>query len=286
MAIKMNDDMNFNPVTQDIIGYDAEFPASMAPISFLSSGSKILGTMFIAQGKGPNPTVLLLSGFPGNELNYDIAHMLRRQGFNVMTFFYRGSWGSQGNYTWNNILEDCSAAIEFLKTQETLEKFRIDKDRISLVGYSMGGFNALYNACRFNEIKNVVSIAGSNAGAFAEIISQNKTIYDYAFATMLPSLEYVKCESPKILLDEMIENKKEWNLVNKAASLASKNVLLIGAKYDSLVPLDFNHNAMVNALQQVNANFTHTILETGHSFSDKRIELMTVISKWFYKILE
>lgn len=282
----MNDNKSFDPVSEDQIEYDAEFPATMNPVSFLSKESKVLGTFFITQGKGPNPTVLLLSGFPGNELNYDIAHMLRRQGFNVLTFFYRGSWGSQGAYSWKNIIEDCSSALCFIKSKEISDKFRIDIDRISLIGYSMGGFNALFNTARFDEIRNVVSIAGSNAGAFGEIISQNKTIYDYAFSTMLPSLEYVNCESPKILLDEMVDNKKEWNLLNHIDKLSKKNILMIGAKYDSLVPLDFNHLAMVQELKKGNANLTDNILETGHSFSNKRIELMTIISKWFYKISE
>jgi uncharacterized protein len=278
----MNDDnFLFDPITQDPPQTDMQHPPSMSPVFFYSNGSKVLGTFFVADGKGPHPTVIMLIGFPGNELNHDIAHTLRRQGYNILQFFYRGSWGSEGNYLWSNIPEDTGAAINFLRNDAVAEKFRIDKDKISLIGYSMGGFGALYMSLKYPEIKNVVFIAGSNLGAFGEIVAGNKSIYDYAHSTMQPLMSFVKCESPKILLDEMIENKKEWNLLNHLEKLSSKNLLLIGAKYDSTVPLDFNHIALVNSLKARNANIKDYILETGHSFSNKRIELMRIISDWY-----
>jgi predicted alpha/beta-fold hydrolase len=89
---------NFNPVTQDIPS-DPQNPASMAPVIFESDGSKILGTMFIASGAELHPVIVLLHGFPGNEVNYDLAHAFKRQGFNVLVFHYRGCWGSEGNYS-------------------------------------------------------------------------------------------------------------------------------------------------------------------------------------------
>lgn len=278
----MNDSfLPFDPVTQDPPQTDMQYPPSMSPVYFYSSGKKVLGTFFVADGKGPHPTIISLIGFPGNELNHDIAHMLRRLGYNVLQFFHRGSWGSEGNYLWSNILGDTEEAINFLRSDTAVEKFRVDKDKISVIGYSMGGFGAVYTAVKHSEIKNVVFIAGSNLGAFGEIIANDKSIYDYAFNTILPSMHFVKCESPKILLDETIENRKEWNLINHVPQLIEKNILLIGAKYDSTVPLDFNHIALVNALKKHNAMIEDHILDAGHSFANRRIELMKIISNWY-----
>jgi pimeloyl-ACP methyl ester carboxylesterase len=49
--------------------------------------------LYIAAGEGPHPNVLLLHGLPGNEQNIDLAQSMRRAGWNVLTFHYRGSWG-------------------------------------------------------------------------------------------------------------------------------------------------------------------------------------------------
>jgi hypothetical protein len=38
-----------------------------------SGGHRLLGTLFLAWGDAPKPTVLLLHGMPGIELNLDIG---------------------------------------------------------------------------------------------------------------------------------------------------------------------------------------------------------------------
>ncbi len=287
----MND---FDPVVQDKPG-DPKFPASMSPVLFESGGSKLFGTMFIASGEGPHPVILLLHGFPGNEVNFDLAHILRRQGFCVLVFHYRGCWGSGGNYSWKNLTEDVEVAVNFLKEDFTSEKFRIDKNKIVLAGHSMGGFAALYNSLFHDEIKNVFSIAGFNSGAFGEILAVNKMIYDYSVQTIQPAIEFVRNTTAEKLMDEYIEHKNEWNFLNHIEKLSRKNLLLIGAKYDMIAPLDIHHIPLVEKLSafanneilktSMQAKIVEShILESGHSFSDKRIELAKIISNWLTKI--
>ncbi len=286
---------NFNPATHDMPS-DPQNPASMAPVIFESGGSKILGTMFIASGAEPHPIIILLHGFPGNEVNYDLAHVFRRQGFNVLVFHYRGCWGSEGNYSWQNLIEDTSEAINFIKSDYACEKFRIDKSNIILIGHSMGGFAALYNSILHDKIKNVVSIAGFNSGAFGEILAVNKMIYDYSVQTIQPAVPFVKTESAEKLMDEYVVHKTEWNLLNHIGKLSQKNILMIASKYDTIAPIDIHHKPLVDKLrseiekekskmEKVKWKTEEHILETGHSFSDKRIELAKIISKWLYNII-
>ena len=54
---------------------------------------------FRAPGPGPHPVVLLLHGFPGNERNLDLAQTIRRAGWDVLFFDYRGSWGTPGDFS-------------------------------------------------------------------------------------------------------------------------------------------------------------------------------------------
>jgi alpha/beta superfamily hydrolase len=277
----MND---FDPVTQDPLTNDPKFPASILPAFFISGGSKVLGTMFIASGEDPHPTVLLLNGFPGNEVNYDIAHMMQRQGFNVFTFHYRGSWGSKGEFSWSNLIEDSTAALKFLRSGSCKEKFRVDGNRIVLVGYSMGGFSVLFNSIRFDQIKNVAAIAPFNAGLFGQVLEMNSEIKTYAVQEIQPAMDFVSSYSAEELLDDMIKHKSDWNLLNYAEKLSKKNLLIISAQDDLTAPVQLHHNPLVNALKTLNGSLQDSILETGHSFSNKRIQLMKIISEWLSEI--
>lgn len=272
--------MNFDPITQEKPN-DPQFPSSLLPVTFHSNGCKLLGTMFIASGEGPHPVILLLHGFPGNEVNYDLAHIFRRQGFNVLVFHYRGSWGSEGSYLWKNTVEDAAEAIKFLQSNIARENFKVDGHRIILVGHSMGGFAAIYNSINHDEIKNTAFLAGFNTGLFGEIIGGNKGIFQFSAETILPVMDFVICAGPEILLNEMVENKNEWNLINHIDKLSQKNLLIISAQHDSTAPIEIHHKPLLSALKLVGAkNVEEHILDTGHSFSDKRITLARIISKW------
>ena len=276
--------IDFDPIIQDD-QYDPTYPSSIVPAMFESSGCKLLGTMFLSAGEGPHPVIILLHGFPGNEVNYDLAHVFRRQGFNVLVFHYRGCWGSGGDYLWKNLVEDVSSAISFVKSNYAQKNFHIDPGKIILMGYSMGGFAALLNAVQNDEIKYAASLAGFNAGMFGELIESNKIIFEYSMQHMQPAMDFVKCSSADILLNELITNKKEWNLINYLEKLSKKNLLIIGAKFDTTTPLDIHHKPLMNALKTTNIkNVKEVILETEHSFSDKRIALARIISEWLSKI--
>ncbi len=274
----------FDPVIQDPLNIDPEYPASMLPVVFVNHGFKLLGTMFLAQGIEKKPVIILQHGFPGNEVNYDLAHVFRRQGFNVFVFHYRGCWGSEGDYSWANLLNDTDAAIKFMKSDYALEKFRIDEKKIILIGHSMGGFSSLYNSIYHDEIKHIASIGEFNAGSFGEILNINKTIFDYSVQTIEPAIAFVKNNTAENLLNECIINKKEWNLLNHLEKLKEKNLLLIGAKYDNISPLELHHIPLVGALRLLKAEkLEDHILSCGHSFADKRIELARLISNWLQK---
>ena len=77
---------------------DAEHPPAINELTIPSDGSRMPGLIYVANGPGPHPTVVLLHGFPGNEKNLDLAQALRRAGFNVLFFHYRGAWGAEGDY--------------------------------------------------------------------------------------------------------------------------------------------------------------------------------------------
>src|SRR6185436_18741690 len=74
---------------------DKAYPATGEGLRVPSGGALMNAMVYVPSGKGPHPVVVLLHGFPGNEQNLDLAQSLRRAGWAVVTFHYRGSWGSE-----------------------------------------------------------------------------------------------------------------------------------------------------------------------------------------------
>ncbi len=155
--------MTNDPIRQDIESINADYPATMSSFTIPSHGDEMLTVIYMAQGKGPHPTILLLHGILGNERNFDLAQIFRRAGWHVVVFHYRGSWGSKGIFSFLHVLEDVVSAIDYLRTDTALENFRIDRDNIVVIGHSMGGWASLMTGAT-GLVKRIASIAGVNFG--------------------------------------------------------------------------------------------------------------------------
>jgi pimeloyl-ACP methyl ester carboxylesterase len=139
----------------------------MVALQIQSSCQPMNAVYYLAGGPGPHPTVLLLHGFPGNEQNLDLAQAMRRAGWNVLTFHYRGSWGSGGSFSFTHVLEDANAALGFLRNPEAAKTFNADRERIVVVGHSMGGLAAAHLARRNPALTGVGLIDAANMGKAA-----------------------------------------------------------------------------------------------------------------------
>ena len=272
--------MNFDPLSQDPEP-DPEYPATMAPVTIESGGEQIIGVIFEAQGKGPHPVIVLLHGFPGNEKNYDLAHAFRRGGSNVLIFHYRGSWGSQGSFSFTHVLEDVCSALRFVRSKSSCELYRINPRKIALVGHSMGGFAALMTAATDLDIQLIVSVAGVNMGYFIENILGNNQAVEVATRFFEESLPPLRGTSPEKLMQEAVLNAESWNVLKYTRTLCDRSLLLIGGSRDEIAPIEIHHQPLVQALQNENArDLCDIVLDADHSFSDKRITLTRKILSW------
>src|SRR5260370_5176182 len=104
-------------------------------VTFDSDDNQLVGVLYLARGKAPKPTVLLLHGCPGLEKNLDIAIALRDTGWNSLTFHYRGCWGSPGRHDLHTVPQDVRTSAVHLQEAGYRD---VDPDRLPTAGRSPG----------------------------------------------------------------------------------------------------------------------------------------------------
>ena len=109
---------------------DAKYPASGAGVQFPSHGVPINAQLYRPAGPGAHPTVVLMHGLPGNEQNLDLARAIQRSGWTVLTFHYRGSWGTPGSFTLRGGVADASALLTYLRIPARAKAWGVDPTRI------------------------------------------------------------------------------------------------------------------------------------------------------------
>lgn len=276
--------MRYDLIFKDDVEVDTEYPACIKTVILKSEEKRCLGSMYIAQGKGPHPTINLLHGFPGYEQNIDLAQVLRRVGYNVLIFHYRGSWGSSGSYSFSNILEDVQVSMEFLNSEEALNEYRVDKNKITLIGHSMGGFATLMTAAKNSQIRAAVSISGFNLGVFAEDIKDSKEKISKSIDEWIENIYPLNATCAKRLVNEALNNLHNYNVINYADNLSKIPLLLVAGTRDKDAPPCIHHTPLVNALKERNPeDLEEIILDSDHAFSDKRISLIQGIVSWLEK---
>jgi acetyl esterase/lipase len=115
---------------------DPVHPPTLTDLRIPSHGSAINAVIYSPTGAGPHPVLILFHGFPGNEQNLDLARAAQRQGWAVLTQHYRGSWGSQGDFSFTHVLEDAQAALDWARDPQTVAQFRLNPKRVVLAGHS------------------------------------------------------------------------------------------------------------------------------------------------------
>ncbi|HWL23182.1 MAG TPA: alpha/beta fold hydrolase [Ureibacillus sp.] len=260
--------------------------ASKVSLLKIPSGDDFLaGRMYIAEGEERNATVLLLHGFPGTILNLDIATQLQAKGWNVLVINYRGSWGSTGNYSFANAIEDVQATLRFIKKPEIAKENRIDVERIGVVGHSFGGFLALITASVDPTIQVVASLSGANFSLFVEMIEQNPELEPQILNMLGEASFFLKEATGEKLLQEIYEHEKEWDTFLFAPTLTIRNLLITAVTQDAELPKEYFHDPLVQILETTGIQFDSQIFETDHNYTDKRIELSNLLEEWLLKHL-
>jgi pimeloyl-ACP methyl ester carboxylesterase len=268
------------PPFTDPRAVDRDFPASMAALRIPSGGVEINGILLIAHGRGPHPTIVMLHGFPGYEPNLDLAHEIRRHGWNVLWFHYRGAWGSAGSFRFENLAEDAAAALRFVREAGLTGRHRIDPRTIVLIGHSAGGGVALATAARDEGLAGVVAIAAADPSILGSTAAtpEGQAVVAKQLAAQLGPLQGATGES---LALEAAAHRDDWRLELLAPGLVTKPILLVTGRRDALSPAGRNQGPLVAALKKAGASrLSEVELDADHSFSDRRIALANTVTSW------
>lgn len=268
----------YDPVVTDPLGDDPEHPLALVGTPIESDGARMNGITYLAGGAGPHPTLILLHGYPGEERNLDLAQAIRRAGWNVLFFHYRGAWGSQGSFSFSNAIADVGAAVALARSPEFASSHRADPDRIALLGHSMGGFLALIAGSELEAVDCIGSISGANlalrAGLDAEAAARAAQRLD-AWS------DPIRGTSGSALVAEIARNGERFDVTRRATALADRKILLVAGARDEVTPLESNHAPLAAALEAAGARSLRTrVLDADHAYSTRRIALAHTVVAW------
>jgi len=124
-------------------------------IGFSSDGLALKGVLHVPEGATqPRPAIILCHGFGGScrgAGHPELAQALARAGYVVLRFDFRGcgqSEGARGSVICREEADDLRRAVDFLATRE-----EIDRNRIGVIGASLGGSVAIYVAATDKRLK-------------------------------------------------------------------------------------------------------------------------------------
>ena len=256
---------------------DKAHPAKLEQLRYPTGGVAVPARLFLAAGEGKHGTVLLLHGFPGTELNLDLARAMQRAGWNVLAIHYRGVWGAPGKFSFAHTIEDGRAALAWLRTPDNAVKYGVDTAKIVVLGHSMGGFDTVMLGDD-PKIAGFVVISAADIGGWAGFldIPANRPQAEAAFADDISYTNMTFAE----MADEILANRTAWDWKTRAAKMAGRRALIVSSD-DGNGPAD---SAVAAAIAAAGGPApTQIKFETDHSYNDHRIALATAVVTWLKK---
>jgi pimeloyl-ACP methyl ester carboxylesterase len=244
-------------------------PASIVELTIVSNGDRMSGLAYLAAGKAPHPTILILHGYPGNEKNLDVAQAMRSKGWNVVFFHYRGAWGSEGEFSIVNAEQDVQNVLQYINDDSNAQRLRIDTEQVSIVGHSMGGHMAIAGLIDNPKVKCAVSYDGANMGANGYgIFADPKT--STMWKEYSDSLFMLNGWSGDKSIEEAKQHGHGLDLLPRLNKVNARPILFIAANTD-VIPMGVHITPLVNALNTLKHNqVVLQIIEDDHSFSSSR----------------
>ncbi len=254
-------------------------------INFQSQDQTIYGEFYLPEGKASTHTVMLLPGFPNNLESYlmvGLGQAMAKQGISLLTFTYRGTYQSQGTYSWENTQEDIRAALAWLHQDQVVRQYQLNTNQTILGGISYGGGMGLIYAANHPEVRRVFSIAGTDHGEFAREYFRNPAFADMIetwFAELRSPAGPVHFEDSQTAAQ--LQSADQFDLQRAAPALADRDLLLIAGWDDKNVTIEshilpFYRALVASQAQQVQIR----AFQDNHEFPNSQEQLAQTVINW------
>ena len=247
------------------VTWDKNAPAGMNELFIPSGDATVAGLIYRANGAQKHPTLIMLHGYPGNERNLDIAQVVRAHGWNVIYFDYRGSWGSGGQFSFANCVQDVASVVAFCKKYS--DSLRIDTSNIVLFGHSMGGWVCLKALAQSPGIKKGFALSTWDIYGYFKDVKNEQEMMERA----RQGGNYFVLNTPlKELFEPVISHPASYKIQIDTTELAGKQIIMLDEhKGNSKLAATIggsNHNY-----------FDYEVWQTDHPFTNKRISLINKV---------
>lgn len=217
----------------------------------------IRGSIYLPQGTGRFPTLVLLHGFTGSRtesgfLFVQLARLLNKQGIACVTFDFRHSGESDGSFDQMLVTGELDDALRV--TQWVTGQPFVNRSRMGLLGFSLGGLLAACTVARTAAYKSLVLLAPSTERNLARIAKSSVT------------------DDGKLIVGtyELHPNFLADMLTLDCVADVTKNprpTLLIQGDKDAAVPPPISQQ-FVDAMTCANQSVEHILISEGnHTFS-------------------
>jgi uncharacterized protein len=257
---------------------DAQHPATTAALLIPSHGVTLDARLYQPSGAGAHPTLVMLDGLPGWHNLADVDMAVRRAGWNVLVFHYRGMWGEPGQFSIQHSVEDAAASVAYLRRADIVAKYGIDTKRLVIAGHSMGGFCAAAVVRSDPKLAGAILIDPWDVGEDGEMLRHNPATLSRYAAENFDDIGHAINGASTISLSREIMAAKNWNYVDWAKDLAGRSLLIIGASKEGNGK---ESQALADAIRHAGGSgLESVVMPTDHGFSDHRIALTEKILIW------
>jgi pimeloyl-ACP methyl ester carboxylesterase len=257
---------------------DTVHPPRMEVLHIPSGGVEINGVAYLASSAGRHPTVVLLHGLPGNEKNLDLAQAIRRAGWNVVTFNYRGSWGSPGTFSFEGNLADAKAVLVYLRNSVHASTLQIDTTRLVIGGHSMGGWVSALTSAQDPGLAGTILISAADMGGEGATAATKAAVAK----SMASDMEALAGTSPEKMADEVIGFSPRLSFNAQVARGLAGKPLLVLTSDDGLAP---GAEKLAKAVQDAGGRSVTVRHEaTDHGWSGRRIALEAAVISWLAEL--
>ena len=252
--------------------------ASLYAPAVYGPAGRILCTVYTAEGNGPHPVLIFTHGYPGHEKNLDLAQSLRRTGFSSVIFFYRGCWGSEGDFSFEGSFEDTKAVLDFVLNDT---QYGFDTNHIFFIGHSLGCVNAARMIALCPQVKGGVFLAPCDLWRIYLLGLENEDYREHLNDLLEEGIPYIHGTDEETLTNEIKGSAGRLSIGSCLQAISGKSILWISSPDDEVVSEAEETYPYIKKIKHFSPScFKWLRVSSDHYFSNMRSQLTEDIASF------